>query len=75
MIKLVISDLHLGKGRFLSNGQVNLLEDFEATRCEDPQVANVVKSDDLSGYHMNTSSNSGLDSSSLNTSGIGLGSD
>lgn len=28
MIVLVISDLHLGKGKFLKNGQVNLLEDF-----------------------------------------------
>lgn len=25
---LVLSDLHLGKGRYLKNGQVNLLEDF-----------------------------------------------
>ena len=25
---LILSDLHLGKGRFLRNGQVNLLEDF-----------------------------------------------
>lgn len=28
MIVLVISDLHLGKGKFLKNGQLNLLEDF-----------------------------------------------
>lgn len=28
MILLTLSDLHLGKGRFLKNGQVNLLEDF-----------------------------------------------
>lgn len=28
MIILVLSDLHLGKGRFLKNGQNNLLEDF-----------------------------------------------
>jgi UDP-2,3-diacylglucosamine pyrophosphatase LpxH len=28
MIVLVLSDLHLGKGKFLSNGQLNLLEDF-----------------------------------------------
>ncbi|RPJ69959.1 MAG: hypothetical protein EHM20_15890, partial [Alphaproteobacteria bacterium] len=28
MIILVISDLHLGKGKFLKNGQLNLLEDF-----------------------------------------------
>lgn len=27
-IILVISDLHLGKGKFLKNGQLNLLEDF-----------------------------------------------
>jgi metallophosphoesterase superfamily enzyme len=25
---LILSDLHLGKGRFLRNGQLNLLEDF-----------------------------------------------
>ena len=28
MIILVLSDLHLGKGKFLRNGQINLLEDF-----------------------------------------------
>jgi len=28
MYVLVLSDLHLGKGRYLQNGQVNLLEDF-----------------------------------------------
>ena len=28
MIILVLSDLHLGKGKFLKNGQINLLEDF-----------------------------------------------
>jgi len=28
MIILVLSDLHLGKGKFLQNGQLNLLEDF-----------------------------------------------
>ena len=28
MIILVLSDLHLGKGKFLRNGQLNLLEDF-----------------------------------------------
>ena len=28
MIILVLSDLHLGKGKFLQNGQINLLEDF-----------------------------------------------
>ena len=28
MIIIVISDLHLGKGKFLKNGQLNLLEDF-----------------------------------------------
>ena len=28
MIILVLSDLHLGKGKFLKNGQLNLLEDF-----------------------------------------------
>lgn len=28
MIILVVSDLHLGKGKFLKNGQLNLLEDF-----------------------------------------------
>ncbi len=29
MIQLVLSDFHLGKGRFLENGQVNTLEDFD----------------------------------------------
>ena len=28
MIVLVVSDFHLGKGRFLKNGQINILEDF-----------------------------------------------
>jgi UDP-2,3-diacylglucosamine pyrophosphatase LpxH len=28
-IILVVSDLHLGKGRFLENGQLNIMEDFE----------------------------------------------
>lgn len=28
MIILVVSDLHLGKGKYLKNGQLNLLEDF-----------------------------------------------
>jgi UDP-2,3-diacylglucosamine pyrophosphatase LpxH len=28
MIYLVLSDLHLGKGKFFKNGQVNILEDF-----------------------------------------------
>ena len=28
MIILILSDLHLGKGKFLKNGQLNLLEDF-----------------------------------------------
>jgi len=28
MLLLVLSDLHLGKGRYFKNGQVNLLEDF-----------------------------------------------
>lgn len=28
MIILVLSDLHLGKGKYLKNGQLNLLEDF-----------------------------------------------
>ncbi len=28
MLLLVLSDLHLGKGRYLKNGQVNILEDF-----------------------------------------------
>jgi UDP-2,3-diacylglucosamine pyrophosphatase LpxH len=28
MLYLVLSDLHLGKGRFLKNGQLNILEDF-----------------------------------------------
>ncbi len=28
MIYLVVSDLHLGKGKFLKNGQLNILEDF-----------------------------------------------
>jgi UDP-2,3-diacylglucosamine pyrophosphatase LpxH len=28
MIVLVVSDFHLGKGRFLKNGQLNILEDF-----------------------------------------------
>lgn len=31
MLILVVSDFHLGKGRFLHNGQLNILEDF----CED----------------------------------------
>lgn len=29
ILLLVLSDLHLGKGRFLENGQLNILEDFE----------------------------------------------
>ncbi len=29
MLILVISDLHVGKGRFLKNGQLNILEDFD----------------------------------------------
>ncbi|MBL7665857.1 MAG: metallophosphoesterase [Bacteriovoracaceae bacterium] len=29
MLLLVVSDLHLGKGRYLSNGQLNILEDFD----------------------------------------------
>ncbi len=29
MLLLVVSDLHIGKGRFLENGQLNILEDFE----------------------------------------------
>lgn len=29
MIILALSDLHLGKGKFLKNGQLNLLEDFQ----------------------------------------------
>jgi hypothetical protein len=29
MIQLVLSDFHLGKGRYLENGQVNTLEDFD----------------------------------------------
>ena len=28
MLVLVLSDFHLGKGRYLKNGQLNLLEDF-----------------------------------------------
>ena len=28
MLVLVLSDLHLGKGKFLKNGQLNILEDF-----------------------------------------------
>lgn len=28
MIYLILSDLHLGKGKFLGNGQLNILEDF-----------------------------------------------
>lgn len=28
MILIVLSDLHLGKGRYLKNGQINILEDF-----------------------------------------------
>ena len=28
MIVLVVSDFHIGKGKFLKNGQVNILEDF-----------------------------------------------
>ncbi|MBT7610285.1 MAG: hypothetical protein HN576_11050 [Bacteriovoracaceae bacterium] len=28
MLLLVLSDLHLGKGKFLKNGQLNILEDF-----------------------------------------------
>ncbi|MDD0853498.1 metallophosphoesterase [Halobacteriovorax sp. GB3] len=28
MLYLILSDLHLGKGRFLKNGQLNILEDF-----------------------------------------------
>lgn len=28
-IKLVISDLHLGKGKFLPNGGINSLEEFQ----------------------------------------------
>ena len=29
MLLLVVSDLHVGKGRFLKNGQLNILEDFD----------------------------------------------
>ena len=29
MIVLAVSDLHLGRGKFLSNGQLNILEDFD----------------------------------------------
>ena len=29
MLMLVLSDLHLGKGKFLDNGQINILEDFD----------------------------------------------
>ncbi|MDP7321619.1 MAG: hypothetical protein QF441_13490 [Bacteriovoracaceae bacterium] len=29
MLMLVLSDFHLGKGRFLDNGQINILEDFD----------------------------------------------
>ena len=29
MLILVLSDLHLGKGKFLRNGQINILEDFD----------------------------------------------
>lgn len=29
MLMLVLSDFHLGKGKFLENGQINLLEDFD----------------------------------------------
>lgn len=28
MLYLIVSDFHLGKGKFLSNGQLNILEDF-----------------------------------------------
>ena len=28
MLILVVSDFHLGKGQFLKNGQLNILEDF-----------------------------------------------
>ncbi len=29
MLVLVLSDLHLGRGKFLTNGQLNILEDFD----------------------------------------------
>ena len=29
MLMLVLSDFHLGKGKFLENGQINVLEDFD----------------------------------------------
>ena len=29
MLTLVLSDFHLGKGRFLESGQINILEDFD----------------------------------------------
>ena len=29
MLLLVVSDMHLGKGKFLPNGQINILEDFD----------------------------------------------
>jgi len=29
MLLLVLSDFHLGKGKFLDNGQINILEDFD----------------------------------------------
>jgi UDP-2,3-diacylglucosamine pyrophosphatase LpxH len=29
VLVLVLSDLHLGRGKFLTNGQINILEDFE----------------------------------------------
>lgn len=29
MLLIVLSDLHLGKGKFLRNGQINILEDFD----------------------------------------------
>ncbi len=29
MLMLVLSDFHLGKGKFLDNGQINILEDFD----------------------------------------------
>lgn len=36
---LVLSDLHLGKGKFLSNGQLNILEDF----FEDERFAEILE--------------------------------
>lgn len=29
MLMLIVSDMHLGKGKFLPNGQINILEDFD----------------------------------------------